>query len=91
LGTQMGATLAFSMGAALVLSGAMSLLTQIPSMDAATGKESEKKQSTSFSNIKNLTPQGRPIPLLYGEMLTSLVLISQGVETFDDMDALKKG
>nr|DAN05668.1 MAG TPA: tail assembly protein [Caudoviricetes sp.] len=91
LGTQMGATLAFSMGAALVLSGAMSLLTQIPTMDSPTGKESEKKQSTSFSNIKNLTPQGRPIPLLYGEMLTSLVLISQGVETFDDMDTLKKG
>ena len=83
LGTQMGATLA--------LSGAMSLLTQIPTMDSPTGKESEKKQSTSFSNIKNLTPQGRPIPLLYGEMMTSLVLISQGVETFDDMDTLKKG
>jgi len=47
--------------------------------------EGEKKQSTSFSNIKNLTPQGRPIPLLYGKMLTSLVLISQGIETFDDM------
>lgn len=80
----------YAMGAAMILSGAMTLLTLTPNMDTSA-KESEKKQSTSFSNIKNLTPQGRPIPLLYGEMLTSLVLISQGVETFDDMDALKKG
>ena len=80
----------YSMGAAMILSGAMTLLTLTPNMDTSA-KESEKKQSTSFSNIKNLTPQGRPIPLLYGEMMTSLVLISQGVETFDDMDTLKKG
>lgn len=80
----------YAMGAAMILSGAMTLLTLTPNMDTSA-KESEKKQSTSFSNIKNLTPQGRPIPLLYGEMMTSLVLISQGVETFDDMDALKKG
>lgn len=80
----------YAMGAAMILSGAMTLLTLTPNMDTSA-KESEKKQSTSFSNIKNLTPQGRPIPLLYGEMMTSLVLISQGVETFDDMDTLKKG
>lgn len=80
----------YAMGAAMILSGAMTLLTLTPNMDTSA-KEGEKKQSTSFSNIKNLTPQGRPIPLLYGEMMTSLVLISQGVETFDDMDALKKG
>ena len=73
-----------AMGASMALSGAMTLLTKVPNMDTKYN-EGEKKQSTSFSNIKNLTPQGRPIPLLYGKMLTSLVLISQGVETFDDM------
>ena len=71
-------------GAAMALGGVMTMLAKVPSM-GDYGKEGEKKQSTSFSNIKNLTPQGRPIPLLYGKMLTSLVLISQGVETFDDM------
>ncbi|MDP0046560.1 tail assembly protein, partial [Glaesserella parasuis] len=29
--------------------------------------------------------QGRPIPLLYGKMMTSLILISQGIDTFDDV------
>ena len=79
-----GAMMMGAMGASMVLSGAMTLLTKVPNMDTKYN-EGEKKQSTSFSNIKNLTPQGRPIPLLYGKMLTSLVLISQGVETFDDM------
>ena len=79
-----GATMTGAMGASLLLTGVASLLTKMPDMNSRIN-EGEKKQSTSFSNIKNLTPQGRPIPLLYGKMLTSLVLISQGVETFDDM------
>lgn len=75
--------MAGAMGASLAMSGAISLLTRTPEMNTGVS-ESEKKQSTSFSNIRNLTPQGRPIPLLYGKMMTSLVLISQGIETFDD-------
>ncbi|WP_439259552.1 tail assembly protein [Lonepinella sp. BR2930] len=74
-----------AMGGSLLLGGTMSLLTKTPNMSSGSG-DSEKQQSTSFSNIKNLTPQGKPIPLLYGKMLTSLVLVSQGIETFDDME-----
>lgn len=77
-------TAMYAAGVSMAISGAISMLAKPPSMSDYS-KEGEKKQSTSFSNIKNLTPQGRPIPLLYGKMLTSLVLISQGVETFDDM------
>ena len=73
-------------GAGLLLGGASMLMTKMPNMNSRID-EGEKKQSTSFSNIRNLTPQGRPIPLLYGKMMTSLVLISQGIETFDDMPA----
>ena len=84
-GVGYGSALMFGVtGAAMALGGVMTMLAKVPSM-SDYGKEGEKKQSTSFSNIKNLTPQGRPIPLLYGKMLTSLVLISQGVEAFDDM------
>ena len=77
-------TAMYAAGVSMALSGAATLLTKTPDMSSRI-EDGEKKQSTSFSNIKNLTPQGRPIPLLYGKMLTSLVLISQGVETFDDM------
>lgn len=82
------AMIAGAMGASLAMSGAISLLTRTPEMSSGVS-ESEKKQSTSFSNIRNLTPQGRPIPLLYGKMMTSLVLISQGIETFDDVELSK--
>lgn len=73
-----------SMGASLLLGGAMQMLTRPPDMNTKLS-DSEKQQSTSFSNIRNLTPQGRPIPLLYGKMMTSLILISQGIDTFDDV------
>lgn len=78
-----------AVGASLAISGAMGLLARPPSMDGKIG-DSEKLQSTSFSNIRNLTPQGRPIPLLYGEMLTSWVLISQGISSFDEITPEEK-
>ena len=76
-------TAMYAAGVSMALSGVVGLLTKPPEMNNKYD-EGEKKQSTSFSNIRNLTPQGRPIPLLYGKMLTSFVLISQGIETFDD-------
>ncbi|TCP17640.1 putative phage tail protein [Nicoletella semolina] len=83
-----GATLGLSVGASLAISGTIGLLTKPPEM--AKVEEGEKQQSTSFSNLRNLTPQGRPIPLLYGKMMTSLVLISQGIESFDDAVDVQK-
>ncbi|AMW17662.1 tail assembly protein [Glaesserella parasuis] len=73
-----------AMGASMAMGGVMQLLARPPDMNTKLS-DSEKQQSTSFSNIRNLTPQGRPIPLLYGKMMTSLILISQGIDTFDDV------
>ncbi|MXP19682.1 tail assembly protein [Glaesserella parasuis] len=71
-------------GASMAMGGVMQMLARPPDMNTKLS-DSEKQQSTSFSNIRNLTPQGRPIPLLYGKMMTSLILISQGIDTFDDI------
>ncbi|MWP79026.1 tail assembly protein, partial [Glaesserella parasuis] len=71
-----------AMGASMAMGGVMQMLARPPDMNTKLS-DSEKQQSTSFSNIRNLTPQGRPIPLLYGKMMTSLILISQGIDTFD--------
>ncbi|EQA13852.1 bacteriophage lambda tail assembly I family protein [Glaesserella parasuis SW140] len=73
-----------AMGASMAMGGVMQMLARPPDMNTKLS-DSEKQQSTSFSNIRNLTPQGRPIPLLYGKMMTSLILISQGFDTFDDV------
>ncbi|MWQ00776.1 tail assembly protein, partial [Glaesserella parasuis] len=56
-----------AMGASMAMGGVMQLLARPPDMNTKLS-DSEKQQSTSFSNIRNLTPQGRPIPLLYGKM-----------------------
>ena len=69
------------LGASMLLGGVAQMLTKIPSM--STGKDAEKKQSTSFSNLSNMAAQGRPMPLAYGLIRVGSLIISQGVETMD--------
>lgn len=68
-------------GASMLLGGVAQMLTKMPSM--STGKDAEKKQSTSFSNLSNMVAQGRPMPLAYGRIRVGSLIISQGVETMD--------
>lgn len=69
------------LGASMLLGGVAQMLTKMPSM--STGKDAEKKQSTSFSNLSNMAAQGRPMPLAYGRIRVGSLIISQGVETMD--------
>ena len=68
-------------GIGLMAGGVAQMLTKMPSM--FTGKDVEKKQSTSFSNLSNMAAQGRPMPLAYGRIRVGSLIISQGVETMD--------
>ena len=68
-----------SVGASLLLGGVAQMLTKMPEMKL--GNEKEKKQSTAFSNLSNMTAQGKPMPLAYGRMRVGSLIISQGVET----------
>ena len=70
-----------SVGASLLLGGVAQMLTKMPEMKL--GNEKEKKQSTAFSNLSNMTAQGKPMPLAYGRMRVGSLIISQGVETMD--------
>ena len=69
------------LGASLLLGGVAQMLTKIPAI--STGKDADKKQSTSFSNLSNMAAQGRPMPLAYGRIRVGSLIISQGVETMD--------
>lgn len=69
------------LGASMLLGGVAQMLTKMPSM--STGRDAEKKQSTSFSNLSNMAAQGRPMPLAYGRIRVGSLIISQGVETMD--------
>lgn len=68
-------------GASLLLGGVAQMLTKMPEMKL--GNEKEKKQSTAFSNLSNMTAQGKDMPLAYGRMRVGSLIISQGVETMD--------
>lgn len=68
-------------GVAMVAGGVAQMLTKMPPM--STGKDAERKQSTSFSNLSNMAAQGRPMPLAYGRIRVGSLIISQGVETMD--------
>lgn len=70
-----------SVGASLLLGGVAQMLTKMPEMKLGT--EKEKKQSTAFSNLSNMTAQGKTMPLAYGRMRVGSLIISQGVETMD--------
>lgn len=68
-------------GIGLMAGGVAQMLTKMPSM--STGRDAEKKQSTSFSNLSNMAAQGRQMPLAYGRIRVGSLIISQGVETMD--------
>ena len=81
LGGMITSSMTMGVGAAMLLGGVSQMLTKTPEMGKVN--DSEKKQSTSFSNLANMTAQGRPVPFAYGRILTGSLVISQGVETYD--------
>lgn len=69
-------------GGALILSGAATMLMPVPKMGDTKGVESTR--STSFSSLDNMTPQGRPVPLCYGEIMIGSLVVAQQLETFEE-------
>ncbi len=68
----------FSLGASLVLGGIADLLTPTPKKP----KDNETRSSYLFDRAAELTTQGMPIPLLYGEFLaTSPLVVSSAIST----------
>lgn len=74
-------SLMLGVGASLVLGGVAQLLTPVPRMN--TGKDSEKdpRKSYSFSGVQQVSRQGVPVPIVYGETLVGSVVISAGIDT----------
>ncbi|ECT8547606.1 tail assembly protein [Salmonella enterica subsp. diarizonae serovar 48:i:z] len=76
-------SVAFSLGASLLLGGVAQMLTpqpKAPSMHSADNG----KQNTYFSSLENMVAQGNPLPVLYGEMLVGSRRISQMLSTRDE-------
>jgi predicted phage tail protein len=65
-------------GASLVIGGVAELLTPIPKIG---GAEDDPRKSYSFSGVQNVSRQGVPVPIVYGEMIVGSIVISAGIST----------
>jgi predicted phage tail protein len=65
-------------GAGLIITGVAELLTPIPKIG---GAEDDPRNSYSFSGVQNVSRQGVPVPIVYGEMIVGSIVISAGIST----------
>jgi predicted phage tail protein len=70
------AAAAGSIGAALVLGGVADLITPVP---RAPEVDNDPRENFNFSGIQNVTREGVPVPIVYGEMIVGSVVVSAGL------------
>jgi predicted phage tail protein len=68
-------------GAALALTGVAQLLSPVPTLPTGQDTQSDPRKSYSFSGIQQVSRQGVPLPIAYGETMVGSVVVSQGVDT----------
>lgn len=64
-----------AVGASLAVGGAMQYLTKIPDGNTATDSVNNGA-SYNFNGPVNVTAQGNPVPVLYGEMIVGSITVS---------------
>jgi predicted phage tail protein len=81
-GAGFGATMAAAagnLGIYLVLSGAASMLTPVPTPPGVS--EDPQSQNFSFSGVQNTSRAGTAIPVIYGEIFAGSLVVSAGIDT----------
>lgn len=63
-------------GASIALAGVAGLLTPVPKM----GDSNDPRKSYSFSGVQNVSRQGVPCPIVFGEALVGSVVVSAGID-----------
>jgi predicted phage tail protein len=77
-------TLTSTVGLSLALAGTAQLLTptaQTSAVTSGTDSFNDPRKSYSFSGIQNVSRQGVPVPIVYGETIVGSVVISSGINT----------
>jgi predicted phage tail protein len=72
-----------AIGASLVLGGVAQLLTPVPATATGADSEQDPRKSYSFSGIQNVSRQGIPVPIVYGETIVGSVTISSTILSDD--------
>jgi predicted phage tail protein len=75
------APIALGIGASLVLGGVAQLLTPTPQTNLDATKDPRTIESFSFSSIQNVSRQGLPVPIGYGETIVGSIVIGAGLNS----------
>jgi len=70
-----------TLGATLILGGVSQLLSPLPTLPTGQDTQSDPRKSYSFSGIQQVSRQGVPVPIVYGETIVGSVVVSAGVDT----------
>jgi hypothetical protein len=73
-------TVAFNVGVALVLGGVAQLLMPTPRANTSLSSDPAAGEFYAFNQIVNVTRQGVPVPLIYGEPICGSVVISAALD-----------
>ena len=68
-----------TIGLALVLGGTAQLLSPTPQVPDFDGDPRNNADNFSFSGVQNVSREGVPVPVAYGEVITGSVVISAGL------------
>lgn len=79
------ATAVGAVGASLVLGGVAQMLTPTPQLSSGSSygqdSDTDPRRSYSFSGVQNVSRQGVPVPICYGEIILGSIVISAGTST----------
>ena len=73
-----------AIGASLILGGVSQLLTPTPQLGTLPDglkNSTDPRSSYSFGGVTNVSRQGIPIPVVYGETVVGSVVVSAGINT----------
>jgi predicted phage tail protein len=68
-------------GVTMLLGGVAQLLSPVPKAPTGMDSQQDPRKSYSFSGVQNVSRQGTPVNVVYGETLVGSVVISAGVDT----------
>jgi len=83
-----GSSILGGVGASLALGGVAQLLSPVPRIAGpgasvlSSGKSdnNDPRKNYSFSGVQNVSRQGVPVPVIYGEMIVGSIVISAGID-----------
>lgn len=81
-GTPLSAQILGMTGASLFIGGVAQLLSPPPKTPGSP--ESNNKNSSIFNGPANVTAQGAAVPVGYGRLVVGSVIISAGIETYEE-------